>query len=148
MGDRVQPGGNRAFTLLEVVLAIAVTAFVFGGIITAYVQSSRRAEWSGYSLAAHALAMQQLEQARSAKWDIESTPPVNELTNIPPVTSAVLDLPVSGTNVVWATNYASVSTIAISTNPPVTVQMVEVNTVWPFGGRLYTNRVADYFAPD
>jgi type II secretory pathway pseudopilin PulG len=145
--DGVRPG-NRAFTILEVVLAVAITALVFGGIVTSYVNTSRRAEWSGYSLAAQALAMQQLEQARSAKWDVLSTPVVDELTNIAPVSSAILDLPISGTNVVWATNYATVSTVAISTTPLVTVHMVQVSTVWPFRVKLYTNRVSDYYAPD
>jgi prepilin-type N-terminal cleavage/methylation domain-containing protein len=140
--------GRRAFTLTEVVMATAITAVAFGGIVTCYIQSSRRAEWSGYSLAAHALAIQQLEQARSAKWDTLTTPVVDELTNIAPVTSAVLDLPISGTNAVWVTNYATVSTVTISTTPLVTVHMVKVNTVWPFRGKLFTNSIADYFAPD
>ena len=132
--DRVQSGA-RAFTLAEVVMAVAITTVVFGGIVTSYIQSGRRAEWSGYSLAAHALAIQQLEQARSAKWDVQSTPVVDEITNIARVTSAILDLPISGTNVVRATNYATVSTVAISTTPLVTVHMVEVDTVWPFRGK-------------
>ena len=129
-------------------MAIAITAVLFGGIITGYIQASRRAEWSGYSLAAQALATQQLEQARSAKWDVSSIPAVDELTNIPPVTSAVLDLPVMGTNIVRATNYTTVSLVAISTVPLITIHLVEVNTVWPFGGKLFTNTAADYFAPD
>ena len=60
---RASKGGNLAFTLAEVVVAIAIMAFVFGGLISAYVQATRRAEWSGYSLAAQAMAIQQLEQA-------------------------------------------------------------------------------------
>ena len=142
------PRGRRAFTLPEVVVAGAIMTVVFAGMVTSYTESSRRAEWSGHSLAAHALALQQLEQARSAKWDILVTPEVNEITNLARVTSAVLDLPISGTNVVRATNYATVSTVAISTTPLVRVHLVEVKTVWPFRGRLYTNRIADYFAPD
>jgi hypothetical protein len=140
--------GNRAFTLAEVVMATAITAVVFGGIVTCHIQSSRRAEWSGYSLAAQALALQQLEQARSAKWDTLTTPAVDEITNIAPVTSAILDLPISGTNAVWATNYATVSTVTISATPYVAVHMVEVKTVWPFRRKLFTNSLADYFAPD
>jgi hypothetical protein len=38
------------------------------------------------------------------------------------------------------------------TNPPVKVQMVQVDVVWPFrqfkGTRYFTNRTATYIAPD
>lgn len=143
---------KRGFTLVEVVLAVGILALVFGGILAAHVQSARRAEWTGYSLAAQALAIQQIEQARSAKWDVLDTPVVNEITNLPSVTWAVLDLPISGTNEIRATNFVTVSTITLSTNPTASVQMVQVSTVWPFvsGGstRLFTNTIANYFAPD
>lgn len=139
---------TRGFTLAEVVMAIAVMGMIFAGVLSGYVLSARRAEWSGYSLAAHALAIQQLEQARSAKWDVMDTPAVNEITNLPAVTWAALDLPISGTNAVFATNYVSVTSILTSSNPPVSVQMVQVRTVWPFRGEFFTNTIANYFAPD
>lgn len=144
--------GKRGFTLVEVVLSIGILALVFGGILVAHVQSARRAEWAGYSLAAQALAIQQLEQARSAKWDVLDTPVIDEITNLPSVTWATLDLPISGTNAILATNYITVSTIMITSNPVAAVHMVQVSTVWPFNSwgspRLYTNTVANYFAPD
>jgi prepilin-type N-terminal cleavage/methylation domain-containing protein len=143
---------KRGFTLVEVVMCIAVVTLIFGGIITGYVQTGYRAEWSGYSLAAQALAIQQLEQARAAKWDTLDQPVADEITNIFRVTSTTLDLPISGTNAVWATNYCTVSLIAISTNPAVSVYMVKVDTVWPFLrkglNQYFTNTVAAYYAPD
>jgi type II secretory pathway pseudopilin PulG len=145
---------NRSlgFTLAEVVVSIAIVAGTFLGIIGGYIQSSTRAEWSGYSLAAQALAIQQLEQARSAKWDVLDTPVVNEITNISLVTAAPFDLPVSSTNFIWATNYSTLTSILVATNPVVSVYMVKVQTVWPFPYRgktiYFTNTVAGYFAPD
>jgi type II secretory pathway pseudopilin PulG len=143
---------TQAFTLAEVVIAIAIAALVFGGIIAGYVQTTRRAEWTGYSLAAQGLVIEDLEKARSAKWDVLSVPVVDEFTNLPTLTRSVLDLPVSGTNVVYATNYITVKTITVATNPPEIVRMVKVSTVWPFTkGRAttyYTNTVANYYAPD
>jgi prepilin-type N-terminal cleavage/methylation domain-containing protein len=143
---------NGGFTLAEVVIAVAIAAVVFGGTVIAYVQSTRRAEWTGYSLAAQAMAIQQLEQARSAKWDVLSVPVVDEMTNLPSKTWAVLDLPISGTNAVYATNYISLKTITVQTNPLEAVRMVKVSTVWPFAkGRALifcTNTVANYYAPD
>jgi prepilin-type N-terminal cleavage/methylation domain-containing protein len=141
-------GGKSGFTLVEVLVCSAILALVFGGILTAYIQGAYRAEWTGYSLTAQALAIQQIEQAKSAKWDTTG----NEFTNLSSVTWAVLDLPISGTNKVWATNYTSVSLVPISVNPPVNVYMVRVDTQWPFvrkGQKIYfTNTVACYYAPD
>lgn len=156
------------FTLVEVVISVAVIALVFSGVLSAYVQSSRSAEWSGYSLAAQALAIQQIEQARSAVWDFSSGSGRNELTNLnllnPQYDSvtktatgyswATLDLPYSGTNVVRATNYVTVRMFYYnnSANPPVQLQMMQVDTVWPFSPgivlRYFTNTLATYFAPD
>ena len=142
----------RAFTLAEVLISLAIAGMMFAGIITAYVQSSYRAEWSGYSLAAQSLAIQQLEQARAADWDVGTTPAKNEITNVPVITSAILDLPVNGTNVVWATNYTTISSIPITNTIGASVYMVRVDTAWPFiwagKRRYYTNTVADFFAPD
>jgi type II secretory pathway pseudopilin PulG len=141
-----------AFTLAEVLISLAIAAMIFAGVITAYVQSSYRAEWTGYSLAAQSLAVQQLEQARAADWDINTSPEKNEITNVPTITSAILDLPVTGTNVVWATNYTTITSIPITNTIGASVYMVRVDTAWPFLWRglkrYYTNTVADFFAPD
>lgn len=67
-----------------------------------------------------------------------------------------LDLPTSGGNFVRATNRVSVQTILYNTGSgtisSVKLQMVRVDTVWPFtwGGttRLYTNTICTYVAPD
>jgi type II secretory pathway pseudopilin PulG len=140
--------GVTAFTLAEVVVCLAIVALVFGGIITSYIQGGYRAEWAGYNLAAQALAMQQIEQAKTAVWDNTH----NEFTNILQLSWGYLDLPISGTNMIAATNYVQVTTNQISTSPALYIYMVKVDTVWPYnrGGqrRYYTNTVADYFAPD
>jgi type II secretory pathway pseudopilin PulG len=156
------------FTLAEVVVSIAVTGIAFAGILTGYIQSTRRAEWTGYSLAAQALAIQQIEQARSAVWDISSGNGRNELTNLNLITPqynsttktatgyswGILDLPFSGTNTVRATNFVTVRMLYFNNvaNPPVQLQMMQVDTVWPFRAgaavKYFTNSVATYFAPD
>jgi len=137
-----------AFTLAEVVVCVAIVALLFGGIVTGYIQGAYRAEWAGYNLAAQALAMQQIEQAKSAKWDNN----VNEFTNLLTLTWATLDLPINGTNMVYATNYVTVTPNQISSTPDVFVQMVKVDTVWPYIRKgitlYYTNTVADYYAKD
>jgi len=137
---------------MEAVISLLVMGVVFGTVLLAYNQSSTRAEWSGMSLAAQAMSLLQVEQCHAAKWDTQSTPPVDQTTNIPSPVVSILDLPISGTNVVWATNTCTVSSLTICANPVTTIKMITVNTVWPFGtgtnAVLFTNTVVDYRAPD
>lgn len=139
-------GGTSGITLVEVVLSIAISGITFGAIVFGYVMSARRAEWSGYSLAANSLAMQRLEQTRAAKWDVLTTPIIDELTatNFPDQV-AIMDVPISGGNITYATNYTTIT--SISTDPP--LKMVRVDCVWPFKGEgLFTNTLMTYRAPD
>jgi len=154
----------RGFTLVEVMVALGIVTLLFSGILTAYIQSSRQAEWTGYSLAAQAIGVEQIEQARSGVWDLSISK--NELTNLNLLswtynaatkvgtgyTTNVLDLPISGTNVVMATNFVTVKMLNLTGLSNVLVQMVTVDTVWPLktrsGTRLFTNRTATYYGPD
>ena len=152
--------GRRAsaFTLAEVVVCIALTTLLFSGLICGYIGASYRAEWTGYSLAAQGLAIQQIEQAKAAKWDPWAADAPCDITNVQKTTGATLDLPMNTgtTNAVWATNYTTIRTLVpvdsvVGTNL-VSVIQVRVDTVWPFlwhGTRYYyTNTIVDYFAPD
>ncbi|HYG35469.1 MAG TPA: prepilin-type N-terminal cleavage/methylation domain-containing protein [Clostridia bacterium] len=143
---------TSGLTLVEVLISLSILSALFAGVLGTYVHLNYRAEWSGYSIAAQALAIQQLEQAKSAVWDPRSVPAKNELTNIARVTPAILDLPISGTNVVWATNYATILSVSLGSNPPVSTYLVKVDTVWPFRWKnqvsYYTNTIAGYLAPD
>jgi hypothetical protein len=149
--------------LAEVVIALAIIMVVFSGIILAYTQASYRAEWSGYSLAAESLAMKQIEQARSARWDPANPAGTNEIYTLnllnPNRTAANvftgyswtnLDLPSFGTNVARATNYVTVQPVS-SANAASNI-MVRVDTVWRFRWRTttkyYTNTICTYLAPD
>lgn len=154
------------YSLVEVVIATAIIALVYGIIITGYIQCGLRAQWSGYSLAAQSLANEQVEQARSAIWDPFLAK--NEITNLnlssltytstnktwSGYVTAILDVPYAGTNFTIATNFVYVQLINLnnSSNPPVQVQMVRVDTVWPFHYRArdlyFTNTSATLLAPD
>ena len=65
-GIRGPKARTAAYTLPEVVMAVGILMLVFSAIITAYIQSSYRSEWSGMSLAAQAAGIQQMEAAKSA----------------------------------------------------------------------------------
>lgn len=154
------------FTLAEVVMAVAVVMLIFSGIILAYTQAAYRAEWTGYSLAAEALATKQIEQARSGRWDpanFQGTAARNDMYSLLLLNSNLtaagvftgyswtnLDLPSNGGNYARATNYVTVKPIVsgyLGSNI-----MIRVDTVWSFrwrtSTRLYTNTIATYFAPD
>jgi hypothetical protein len=68
----------------------------------------------------------------------------------------ILDVPWSSTNYVTATNFISIKVFFANgiTNPWVQMEMVRVDTVWPFTGwgnytmQVYTNTVCALLAPD
>jgi len=136
---------DGAFTLIEVVVSMGIAVLMVAGILSSYVLSARRAEWSAYSLAAQSLAQQALEQTRAAKWDPLATPPADEVLTIRfPAVTNVLDVPQSGSNAVPA--IVRVYITNVSTNPP--LKQVRAECEWPLLGRMFTNSVVTYRAPD
>ncbi|MGC3960325.1 MAG: prepilin-type N-terminal cleavage/methylation domain-containing protein [Verrucomicrobiota bacterium] len=137
---------QAGMTLVEVVFSLTIGGMVFGGILLGYVHSANRSEWSAYHLAAQASASQRLETARAAKWDTQSAPAVDMLVaaNFPP-TVEILDVPQSGTNVTYTTNFVFITNV--SADPP--LKMIRVESIWHFRARgLFTNTTATYRAPD
>ena len=165
-------GGESGFvcSFWEVLICVVIVALVFGTIFNGYLIGAKRAQWSGYSLAAQALCVQSLEQTRSAAWDIAFSK--TEITNLnlaskvltvsgpnwtmTGFTTNVMDIPWKGTNYVMATNFITISTIFENgtSNPWVQLQSVRVDTVWPFDGwgnfgtQSFTNSVCTFIAPD
>jgi Tfp pilus assembly protein PilV len=159
---------ERGATLIEVCLSALIVALVFGGTIQAYIQSSQRVEWTGYSLAAQSLAQETLEQARSAIWDPAQTNQINQVTNISVIPSSIsynsstktwsgyltniLDVPFSGTNYTVATNFVSIQMYNVDGVSNVWAQCIRVDCVWPFiyrrGSPCFTNTVCTIMAPD
>ena len=91
-------------------------------------------------------AMRRLEQTRAAKWDPLAYPSVDDVVQSNfPVTITNLDIPLNGTNAVYATNTTTIT--LISTNPP--LKMVRVDCVWSVLSRgPFTNSLITYRAPD
>ena len=156
--------GQSGYSLVEVVLAAAVIAMVYGAALMCYVQTGLRAEWSGYSLAAQMLNNEQIEQARSAVWDPNTgTVEITQLNLVQWTYVAsnktwsgyatnILDLPYTNTNSVPATNFVSLKLIYIQGNSNIPAYMIRCDTVWPFQYRkgipCFTNTSATIFAPD
>jgi type II secretory pathway pseudopilin PulG len=137
---------SGGFSLIEVVMSLGIIGIMILGLVEGYTMSSKRAEWSAYSLAAQALAMQQIEQIRAAKWDTMDEPVLDETTSVPTLSSAIMDIPFSGTNYVLATNYVTITNL--SAGGGISYKQVRVDTVWPWKGRYFTNTLATFRAPD
>ena len=149
------PNPHRAtrtggFTLAEVIVSTAILGMVFSGVVYGYLLTNYRAEYSLYSLAAQSLAVQGVEQARAAKWDPNSWPPVDELGVTNYAVGEVLDLPAAGGEPIWATNYIQVSTIS---DIPA-LRELRADCVWSMGslhGRPrgpFTNTMVTFRASD
>src|SRR5579862_1410247 len=61
---------NAGFTLTEIVVTVAIFGMVMAGIIYGYVQTNKQAAWSSMSLMAQSLAVESVEEARAAKWEV------------------------------------------------------------------------------
>lgn len=143
---------RRGTTLVEVVIALMIAALVLAGIIKGLSLSSEQADWSAYSLAAQNLAQQGVEQARAADWDPLALVPVDNCSqsNFPPVATNLLEAPVAGGNITWATNTWTITTV--STNP-YPLKMIWVDCTWQYQpvGRpalMFTNTVVTYRSPN
>jgi hypothetical protein len=158
--------GMAGMTFMEVLIALLIVVMVFGAIINGYISSSIRGQWTGYSLAAQSMGIQAIEQARSAKWDTG----INQITNLAVFnpsynsstvtftgyTTNILDVPIKSSNPIVATNFISIRMFNEnnSSTIPVQLQMIRVDTVWPFVGwgkftqTFYTNTVCTLVAPD
>jgi prepilin-type N-terminal cleavage/methylation domain-containing protein len=138
--------GCQGMTLAEVVMSIAIAAIAITGSVNGYIMAVNQAECSAYSLAAQSLANQRMEQVRAAKWDTLATPPVDMIvSNNFLKTWEILDVPISGTNIVYATNYTTIT--QVSTNP--SYKLIKVDCVWRFMNHgIFSNTVISYRAAD
>ena len=138
---------QKGLTIIEVTISVAIAAMTIIATVGGYVFTAKKSEMSGYALAAQSLAVQGVEQTRACKWDLSDVPIVDELVSgsFPPKIE-ILDLPITGTNVTYATNFTTIG--VVSTDPP--LKSVRVDCVWRFSAEqpLRTNTIVVYRGPD
>jgi len=135
----------KGFTIVEMLVAMVIASITVAGVASGFMQVFVQGQSSAYSLAAHSQAMRGLEMARAAKWDPAGNK--DELGSNTNWTSKpeILDLPMSGNNITYATNRVYITTI--STKPP--LRQIKVETTWTFmRRRVCTNSIVTYRAPD
>jgi prepilin-type N-terminal cleavage/methylation domain-containing protein len=136
------------FTLIEVVISIAILALVMSGLIYGYVQANWVALWSSMSLAAQSFASEGAEQARAADWRPRDYPPASgpgTMDEWPSGTSIThigqMDIPgdTSTNNQFSVTNLVTVTDVSI--NPP--IRQIRSECYWVFArdNILCTNTV-------
>jgi type II secretory pathway pseudopilin PulG len=133
-------------TLVEVVLAFAISTVAVAGIISGYILSAASAQKWALSMAANARAMERIEEVRSAVWSTTGEDPSDQvLASNFPVKIVMLDQSGSGTGLIYATNITTIS--QISSEPP--LKRVRVDCIWAFrGSELFTNTIETCRAPD
>lgn len=144
-GDRFRSKAQSGMTLVEVTTALAIAALVIGGIINGYNYCTQAAQKSALMLAASSLAMQRVEETRSATWDTAAWPVVDQLfaTNFP-AKPVILDVSGDGKVTTPATVYTYIS--QISTTPP--LKRIRVDCVWQYRNVVWlTNSIETCRAP-
>jgi len=136
-GYNAARGRCRAFTLVEVVISIAILGMVMAGLIYGYVQANWSALWSSMSLSAQTFASEGAEQARSADWrprdypaatgpgTMDELPSGTIITNI-----GFMDIPGDTiTNKQFSvTNIVKITTVSV--NPP--LRQIQSDCYWTF----------------
>lgn len=133
-------------TLVEVVIALAITGLTVAGIVAGYIYCMTATVKAELVQVASARAMERLEETRSAKWDISAWPIIDQLvaTNFPDKIVS-LDMPGSGSGGTSATIVTTISQLSL--DPP--IRGVRVDCVWQFRGtELITNTIETIRAPD
>lgn len=140
------PHTQAAMTLLEVVIALAITGVAVAGIINGYTYCTTSSQKAALTLAANARAVARIEETRSAKWDTSSYPVVDHLlTSNFPSKVVTLDLSGSGSGMTTATIHTDIS--QVSDNPP--LKRIRVECIWLFNGiQSVTNTIETIRAPD
>ena len=133
-------------TMVEVIVALAVAGIALAGIISGYIYCMTSAMKAELTQAAHAKALERIEQTRSAVWAPNRGIPQDDLvaSNFPKLV-ATLDLPGAGTNGTQATIRTAIA--SISSSPA--MRLVHVDCIWIFRGNEWvTNSIETIRAPD
>jgi len=133
-------------TLIEVMIAMAIAGLAIGGIVAGYIYCTTSAQRAALSLAANAKAMERIEETRSARWNTQTFPAVDQVVSSNfPVRNIILDLSGAGGGIVTATVQTDISQISV--NPP--LKRVRVDCIWRFKRvQWVTNTIETCRAPD
>lgn len=131
-------------TLVEVMIALALTGLTVGGIVSGYIYCSTATAKDALYMAANTRASERMEAARAAVWDTTYNG-VDQLvaSNFPDL---IVALNKDGTNDEITTATVKTTITQISTNP--SVRDIRVDCIWLFQGTQITNTIETDRAPN
>jgi hypothetical protein len=133
-------------TLVEVIVALAITGVTVAGVVSGYIFCTTATIKDSLYLAANSRASERMEEVRAAAWNTSIYPNVDQLTvtNFPDQT-VTLNKDGTGSDVVTATIKTDIT--QISSAPP--LRRIRVDCIWLFKGtELVTNSIETCRAPD
>src|SRR5437868_2065831 len=74
---------QAGFTLVEVLVSLLIIGLSLGSILSLYIQSAIRSDWSATSVAAQMMAVGGMEQCRASKFDPRGGTDNLQSTNFP-----------------------------------------------------------------
>lgn len=134
-----------AFTLIELLVAMGIAFTVLGTLAFGYIQSYRITDSAMLQEAAQQLAVDRLEQVRSAEWVAYGTSQTNKLPWFEGQMKMQLEVPSVSTNKIDA--WVTTAVTWVGNNPP--LQRIDVVCLWTnLDGQVYTNAVSTLRAPN
>ncbi len=132
-------------TLIEVVIALALTGLTVAGIVSGYIYCSTSTVKDSLYMAANARAMERLEETRTAQWDPAGGVDQLVASNFPDEPNVTLDMSPSSSAITTATLTTTISNISLM--PP--LREIHVDCIWLFRGvEPVTNSIETCRAPD
>jgi type II secretory pathway pseudopilin PulG len=133
-------------TLVEVVVALAITGVTVAGVVSGYIYCTTATAKDALYMAANSRASERMEEIRAAVWNTSVYPNVDQLTtNNFPDTTNTLNKDGTGSDVTPATIKTTIS--QISDTPP--LRRVRVDCIWVFKGtETITNTIETCRAPN
>jgi prepilin-type N-terminal cleavage/methylation domain-containing protein len=145
------PRGRAGMTLVEVVVALAITGLMVAGLVTGYIFCTTSTVKDSLYMAANARAMERMEETRSAIWSLYGPNPQDDLvTNNFPDKVVTLDLSGSGSAITLATLKTDISQILPSPSLPnaAPVRRIHVDCIWQFQGVEIVTSIETCRAPN
>ena len=132
-------------TLVEVVVALAITGVTVAGVVSGYIYCSTATAKDALYMAANSRASERMEEVRAAIWNTGPYPVDQLTTNNFPDTTNTLNKDGAGPDVTSGTIKTTIS--QISDTPP--LRRIRVDCIWVFNGtETVTNTIETCRAPN
>ena len=143
---RLGTAGAASFTLVEMLIAVALFIMAFGFIVAGLNQTMYMAVWGNYNTAASKWAQQRMEEIQNARWDPTAVPAVDQVISANFPNDTVVLENYGGAN----PSLTATRTVTIT---PVTAgnlqyKVIQIAMSWSFRGRSFSKTFTNIRATD